>query len=65
MFILLIKLLSHSFVSFKVNCMLWNSHFLNTKSSKLFILRDFSLVVEIWFKVMEIHWSKCVRTLIL
>jgi len=37
MFILLIKLLSHSFVSFEVNCMLWNSHFLNTKFSKLFM----------------------------
>jgi len=21
------------------------------------------LLMEIWFKVMEIHWSKCVRTL--
>jgi len=28
--------------------------------------RDFTkcLVMEIWFKVLEIHWSKCVRTLI-
>jgi len=25
--------------------------------------RDFSLVMEIWFKVLEIHRSKCVRTL--
>jgi len=25
--------------------------------------RDFSLVMDIWFKVMEIHWAKCVRTL--
>jgi len=25
--------------------------------------RDFSLVMDIWFKVMEIHQSKCVRTL--
>jgi len=29
------------------------------------LYRDFSLVVEIWFKVLEIHWSKCVRTLFL
>jgi len=27
------------------------------------LYRDFSLVVEIWLKVMEIHWSKCVGTL--
>jgi len=27
------------------------------------LYRDFSLVMEIWFKVMEIHWSKWVRTL--
>jgi len=26
--------------------------------------RDFSLVMEIWFKVLEIHWSTCVRTLL-
>jgi len=34
MFILLIKLLSHSIVSFKVYCMLCNSHCLNTAFSK-------------------------------
>jgi len=28
------------------------------------LYRDFSLVMEIWFKVLEIHRSKCVRTLI-
>jgi len=38
--------------------MLWNSHCLNT------INPDFSLVMEIWFKVLEIHLSKCVRTLV-
>jgi len=27
------------------------------------LYRDFSLVMEIWFKVMEIQRSKCVRTL--
>jgi len=27
------------------------------------LYRDFSLVMEIWFKVLEIHWSKYVRTL--
>jgi len=27
------------------------------------LYRDFSLVMEICLKVMEIHWSKCVRTL--
>jgi len=27
------------------------------------LYRDFSLVLEIWFKVLEIHRSKCVRTL--
>jgi len=27
------------------------------------LYRDFSLVMEIWLKVLEIHWSKCVRTL--
>jgi len=26
--------------------------------------RDFGLVMEIWFNVLEIHWSKCVRTLV-
>jgi len=34
-------------------------HFLNCSC----LYRDFSLVVEIWFKVLEIHRSKCVRTL--
>jgi len=34
-------------------------HFLNVSC----LYRDFSLVLEIWFKVLEIHWSKCVRTL--
>jgi len=29
------------------------------------LYRDFSLVVEIWFKVLEIHRSKCVRTLLI
>jgi len=28
------------------------------------LYREFSLVMEIWFKVLEIHWSKCVRTLL-
>jgi len=28
------------------------------------LYRDFSLVVEIWLKVLEIHRSKCVRTLL-
>jgi len=27
------------------------------------LYRDFSLVLEIWFKLLEIHLSKCVRTL--
>jgi len=27
------------------------------------LCQDFSLVMEIWLKVLEIHWSKCVRTL--
>jgi len=27
------------------------------------IYRDFSLVMEIWLKVLEIHWSKCLKTL--
>jgi len=34
-------------------------HFLNCSC----LYRGFSLVVEIWFKVLEIHRSKCVRTL--
>jgi len=68
MFILFIKLLAHSFVSFKVNCMLWNSHFLNAKFSKLFMFIprfQFGLgnLVKSYGKVLEIHRSKCVRTL--
>jgi len=34
-------------------------HFLNVSC----LYRDFSLVMEIWFKVLENHRSKCVRTL--
>jgi len=32
-------------------------------SELLMFYRDFSLVIDIWFKVQEIHWSECVRTL--
>jgi len=34
-------------------------HFLNVSC----LYRDFSLVMDIWIKVLEIHWSECVRTL--
>jgi len=36
---------------------------LNTQHYRRFscLYRDFSLVMEIWFKVLEIHWSTCVR----
>jgi len=44
---------------YKPACALNTQHFLNLSC----IHRDFSLVMEIWFKVLEIHWSKCVRTL--
>jgi len=58
MFIFLIKLLSHLFASFKVYCMLWNSHCLNTKCSHFDVYTEISVFfMEICFKVMEKSWK--------
>jgi len=51
---------------FKERCSKYKpAYALNTQSFLQFscLYRDFSLVMEIWFKVLEIHWSKCARTL--